>query len=80
MIFGFPFLFIILSIARKKAAVVRSSTNSKCTALDVAQVKRQIYDFSSLLPSSVLINNGPAKSTPMQVKAGAFPSILSFGS
>ena len=52
-----------------KASVVISGTSSKCTALITQHVYKQIHTLFPFVNLS-LVYSGPAKSTPVYVKAG----------
>ena len=54
-----------------KVPVDMSLTMSKCTALTTRQVNKQIHAFVVLIRQSVWMINGPAKSTPVKLNAGA---------
>ena len=53
----------------------KSGRSSRCIALDVAHVNRQMYVLA--VPLVVFVNNGPVKSTPTCVKAGTSVTLVS---
>ncbi len=58
---------INLDKQRRNDDVDKSGVTSKCTARLTEHVKIHTYDFTG--PSLDLINNGPAKSSPMSTNA-----------
>ena len=57
------------------ASDVKSGRSSRCIALDVAHVNRQMYVLA--VPLVVFVNNGPAKSTPTCVNEGTSVTLVS---
>ena len=63
--------------ASRKVAVERSVTISRCTALDVAHMNKQMYTLFP--PLCCLTYRAPVKSTPVMESSGTFCTLI-FGS
>ena len=59
------------------ASDIKSGRSSRCIALDVAHVNRQMYVLA--VPPVVFVNNGQAKSTPTDIDDSLFQVGPLFG-
>ena len=77
---GLPRLAMNLCRHLTNASLERSCVSSRCNALEVAQVNKQMYAFyiCFVVPLALFTNTWPAKSTPTWVNAG-LPETLGSG-
>lgn len=76
---GLPRLAMNLRRHLTNASVERSAVSSRCNALEVAQVNKQMYAFfiCFVVPPALFTYTGPAKSTSTWVNAGLPEALVS---